>query len=132
MHLSNAYAELAHMYMFSRYPELLDATPKLIENDNWLSINCIGMNWRTLARIANRLGHASPTFIAGRHWHPRQQLGDEGSANMERRYTLRGFLTAHLGFGPQQVTAEQERRWRVHYADIGAQYLAGVPIGTPA
>jgi hypothetical protein len=124
VHMSNAFAEKAHNYMFEHWSELIDTPLELTDCEDWCSINCIGLDWPTLARLTNRLGHAHPRFVAGREWHPRHRIGDEGSANMESRHILQGFLAAHLGFGPQQLTGKQEALWRHSYGEIGLKYLA--------
>ena len=123
VHLSNKYAEMAHEYMFTHWRELIAQPMKLVETDDWMSINLVGMDWATLCRVAERLGRPSPGYIAGRHWRPRSRIGDEGSCNMEKRYILQGFLAGHLGFGPQHVTDEQLRLWRHQYTGIGREYL---------
>lgn len=131
VHMSNAFAEMAHDFMAEHWRELVAAAPAPIPTEDWLSINCIGMNWSTLAELTFRIGHLSPEVIAGRHWHRHQRIGDEGAANLKPRYIMAGFVAAHLGFGPQKITHQQEDRWRRRYRQINAEYLAGVRRSTP-
>lgn len=131
VHLHNSFAALAHDYFFENWRKVLDTSVEEVPTEDWLSINCIGLDWSTLRRIAYRLGTPSPPLIAGRRWSRGNRLGDEGAVNLESRRILRGFTAAHLSFGPQDLTAQQLSSWRSRYADIGAQHLLGVPIGTP-
>jgi hypothetical protein len=50
---------------------------------------------------------------------------DEGAINMVPRMIMRGFLVAHLTFGPQGCTEDQCTAWRQQYGEIGRRYLAG-------
>jgi hypothetical protein len=34
-------------------------------------------------------------------------------------------VVAHLGFGPQKLTDQQEDDWRSRYAPLGKRYLGG-------
>jgi hypothetical protein len=126
VHMSNAYAIAAHEFFFEHWRELLSEPVEMVPTEDWLSINCIGMTAWTLGQIAARLGRPSPRMVAGREWHPRSRLGDEGSANLLPRRILRGFTVAHLGFGPQHVTDDQATFWREHYGKIINEYLTGV------
>jgi hypothetical protein len=129
------HADLAHNYFFDHYTEMLDQPVELIPTEDWLSINCIGYDWRTGCRIAEQLGGPHPSIIAGREWEPSSPMGDEGMANMLSRIIVRGFLAAHLTFGSQehagiqafgsQQHAENLKSWRLRYHGIGQRYLEG-------
>lgn len=136
VHKSNGYAQLAHEHMLGNWRQLLARPLELADIETWLSINFIGMNWELLRRISTKLGRPSPEWIADRQWRAGSRIGDEGSANLLDRKVLRGFTVAHLGFGPQNLTPEQEQGWRDRYATVGADYLASVQklntVGGPA
>lgn len=125
VHMSNDYATMAHEYMLEHWLDLIEQPPALIDNEDWLSINMVGMHWPMLCRISEKIGRRSPAEIAGRLWHPTSRIGDEGAVNMFPRAILRGFTVAHLGFGPQELTAEQEDQWRERYAAIRDKYIGG-------
>ena len=125
VHMSNAFAELAHQYMFDHWFDLVAQPLQVIPSDEWCSINMIGMDWRTLCRLSQKVGKRSPPMIANREWNPRTLIGDEGAANLLPRYLLKGMTAGHLGFGPQKLIPEQEDRFRQGYAVIADQYLAG-------
>jgi len=125
VHLSGEYAVMSHTYMFKHWREMVGQPVKLIKTRDWLSINTIGYDWRTVREIARRIGTPSPGVIAGRSFTPRIKIGDEGMVNMLPRLIFQGFLTAHLSFGPQDahLTDAQLSLWRKRYAAIGQQYL---------
>lgn len=125
VHESNAYAEMAHEYFLEHWPDMLEQRVELAQTEDWLSINLIGMHWPMLCNIAEKIGTRSPRWIAGRLWEPSNRVGDEGAANMFPRAVARGFTVAHLGFGPQKITDEQEADWRGRYAALGKKYLGG-------
>ena len=126
VHESNAYAEMCHEHMFDHWQKLVTRPTGLAEIQTWLSINFIGMDWERLCRITHKIGRVSPEWIADRQWRMGSRMGDEGAANLFPRMVMTGFTTAHLGFGPQKITAEQEEAWQFHYASIGERYLAGL------
>lgn len=125
VHQSNAYAEMAHEYFLEHWPSMLEQRVELAPTEDWLSINLIGMHWPMLCDIAGKIGTPSPEWIAGRRWEPGNTVGDEGAVNMFPRAVLRGFVVAHLGFGPQELTDQQEDGWRSRYAALGKKYLGG-------
>jgi hypothetical protein len=125
VHESNAYAEMAHEYFLEHWLDMLEQPVELVQTEEWLSINLIGMHWPMLCKIAAKLGTRAPREIAGRLWEPSHRVGDEGAVNMFPRALVRGFAAAHLGFGPQKLTAEQEDDWRSRYAKINQTYLGG-------
>jgi len=126
VHMSNEYAHMAHGYMFDHWQEMIGQPVRLVDTEDWLSINFIGLHHSLLCRISDWVGRRSPKLIAGREWTPRHRVGDEGAANMYPRAIVQGFTVAHLGFGPQDLTPEQETALRAEYAVIGDKYLAGV------
>lgn len=126
VHESNEYAQLAHGFMAKNWRELVARPTTLVDTEDWLSINFIGMHWNMLDRMALRLGRRAPDVIAGRRWKTGSRIGDEGAANMFPRKVMSGFTVGHLGFGPQELTPEQEDHWRAQYALIGREYLASV------
>jgi len=125
-HESNRYAQLAHQHMFSHWRQLTARPTSVVETEERLSINFIGFNWAMIDLMGRRIGRRSPPEIAGRTWRPGTRVGDEGAANLFPRAVMRGFTVAHLGFGPQKLSPEQEDEWRTDYAAIGREYLAGV------
>lgn len=125
VHQSNAYAEMAHEYFLEHWPDMLEQRVELAQTEDWLSINLIGMHWPMLCNIAGKIGTRSPEWIAGRRWEPGNIVGDEGAVNMFPRSVVRGFVVAHLGFGPQNLTDQQEDGWRSRYAALGKKYLGG-------
>lgn len=125
VHESNAYAEMAHEYFLEHWPSMLEQRVELAQTEDWLSINLIGMHWPMLCDIAGKIGTSAPEWIAGRRWEPGSLIGDEGAVNMFPRSVARGFVVAHLGFGPQKLTDQQEDGWRSRYAALGKKYLGG-------
>lgn len=125
VHESNAYAEMAHEYFLEHWPSMLEQQVELAQTEDWLSINLIGMHWPMLCSITEKIGTRSPEWIAGRRWEPGNRVGDEGAVNMFPRAVLRGFTVAHLGFGPQKLTDQQEDGWRGRYAELCKKYLGG-------
>ena len=130
VHRSREYAELCHRWFHTNWRHLTDQTPKLIPCEDWLSINAIAYTHTVGTRIASRIGQPSPErIVAGR---PQTRLGDEGSANMQKRYIYTGVVCGHLTFGPQiQSPANPDgmdtavlTELRKLYADITRQYLA--------
>lgn len=126
VHESNEYARLAHQFMFDEWRQLVNRSIGLVDVNTWLSINLIGMDWQTLRQMEAKIGGRSPLRIADRDIRPGSRVGDEGAANMLDRAVLRGFTAAHLGFGPQKLTEDQECEWRESYRQISQQYLKGV------
>lgn len=125
VHQSNAYAEMSHEYFLEHWPSMLEQRVELAQTEDWLSINLIGMHWPMLCDIAGKIGTPAPEWIAGRRWEPGSIVGDEGAVNMFPRSVARGFVVAHLGFGPQKLTDQQEDDWRGRYAALGKKYLGG-------
>ena len=126
VHQSNEGAQLAHRFMFEEWRDLVNRPTSLVEVDTWLSINFIGMTWRTLRQMHGKIGHRCPPCVAGRDFRSGTRIGDEGAANMLDRMVMRGFTAAHLGFGPQNLTEHQEFEWRSDYDEIAWEYLRGV------
>ena len=124
VHLSAEYAEMCHRWFIDNWRTLIDK-PTLLspcEND-WLSINCIGLDHQMLRRVAQWIGRPHPRVVAGRHFR-RGTVGDEGAANMMPRLIDEGFVAAHLNFGPQVAgMSGSVDELRKHYADIARQYL---------
>ena len=122
-HACNYYAEMSHQWFFDNWLEVTDGPVELTPAGDWLSINCIAFD-RTAAKfIGDGVGTPSPPHIAGKDWPPGFPLGDEGAANILPCYVLRGMVAAHLTFGPQNCTDEQQDRWRDEYARIAKEYL---------
>lgn len=124
VHESNAYAEMAHEYFLEHWLEMLEQPVNVTQTEDWLSINLIGMHWPMLCNITEKIGTRSPRLIAGRSWAPADRVGDEGAVNMFPRAVVQGFTVSHLGFGPQNLTDQQEGDWRRRYAEIAQKYLA--------
>lgn len=125
VHESNRYAQLAHSYMLDHWRELTARPTSVVETKEWLSINFIGFHWEMVDLLGRRIGRRSPPEIAGRTWKSGHRVGDEGAVNLSPRAVMRGFTVAHLGFGPQKLTDEQEDEWRAEYMAIGQEYLRG-------
>jgi len=125
VHESNAYAEMAHEYFLENWADMLEQPVDVIQTEDWLSINLVGMHWPMLCKVWEAIGARSPREIAGRLWEPGSRVGDEGAVNMLPRALMRGFTVAHLGFGPQSITEEQEEDWRGRYAALARKYLGG-------
>jgi hypothetical protein len=124
IHKQNRYAEIAHNYFFEHHQELLAQPIELIPTEDWLSINIIGYDWQVAKEAAVRVGQVPhPSFISGRNFPALWGLGDEGMFNMLPRMIMRGFAAAHLTFGPQSCTGDQQARWQGRYAEIGQRYL---------
>lgn len=119
VHLSRDYADMSHRYMFDHAADMLGQPVKLIDTDEWLSINLIGYDWQMGQHIASRLGESPPHFyISGRAFLT-QPLGDEGMVNLLSLKVLQGFLACHLSFGPQGDMSHHLK----DYAALGSQYL---------
>ena len=124
VHKQNAYAELAHGWFFEHYADRVGQDIELVPTEDWLSINCIGYDWRMAREFALQLGRVPhPTHISGRNFPAPWGIMDEGLGNMFPRLIVRGFTACHLTFGPQGCTGEQCERWRGLYAEIGERYL---------
>ena len=124
VHESNAYATMAHEYFLEHWSDMLEHPVNMVQTEDWLSINLVGMHWSMLCKIAARIGARSPQEIAGRFWRPSDRVGDEGAVNMLPRAVMQGFTVSHLGFGPQKLTEQQEEDWQGRYAEIAQKYLA--------
>lgn len=124
VHLSNRFAEIAHQYFHDEWEGLIWDRVKAEPTDDWLSINAIGLDHEAIKFVGSQEGGMSLPHIAGRDWAPGSVLGDEGACNMLPRIILKGFIAAHLTFGPQVATPEQLKRWRTWYAEIAEEYLA--------
>ena len=123
VHLSNAYAAMSHRWFFDNWLNVIDGEVKFISTEDWVSINAIGFDHQAMKFIADNVGTPSPPHIAGRDWADGFPLGDEGACNMLPRAILQGFTAAHLTFGPQYCTDEQQDHWRAEYAKIAGEYL---------
>jgi len=124
VHESNAYAELAHSYMFEHWRTIIGNPLAAAPTGDWLSINCIAFNHHVMRTIADTVGKPSPRFIAGRDCRQWPDIGDEGVANTLPRIIVNGFLAAHLSYGPQKMTDEQANLWRKRYGEIAREYLS--------
>lgn len=124
VHQSNAFAEMSHRWFFENWLDVVDGASELMPSETWLSINCIAFDWAVAHHIGEWVGKPSPERIADRDWPIGTTTGDEGAANMLPRYVLRGFTAAHLTFGPQYCTDEQQNRWRAEYRKIAEAYLS--------
>jgi len=123
VHEDPRFAEMCHTYFFEHWRDMLAQPTKLVTTDDWVSINMVGFDHTVIRKMARKLGGPTPTRIAGRTFTHIDTLGDEGAVNMFPRKIQLGFVAAHLGFGPQQLTLAQEDEWRAGYAQIGADYL---------
>lgn len=124
VHQSNAYAAAAHQHLLANCEALTARPLGLADIETWLSINFIGMNWEMLSLVSARIGRRSPARIADRKWGPTARVGDEGACNMFDRAVMTGFTVGHLGFGPQDVTPEQEDSWRIGYTYVANRHMA--------
>lgn len=125
-HLHAAMAAMAHQHFFQHGPALLRQRPKVIPTEDWVSINMIGYDWPVGVQLAELVGTPSPALIAGRGFRPElDRLGDEGAANMLPRAILRGFVAAHLTFGPQNVREPDAVAWREAYQRISDAVASG-------
>lgn len=125
VHLSNEYARRSHEYFMEHWQSLVGHPLEFkVDMINWLSINFIAFDWSVAKFIGDHVGQYSPPHIRGRDWLPSQILGDEGAANLCDIAIAKGFMAAHLGFGPQCPTDEQLDQWRTVYESIGRNYLS--------
>lgn len=124
VHMSNEYAEMSHQWFFENWDAKINNSMAVTSVDTWLSINCIAFDWEVARHIGELAGKPSPERIADRVWPIGTITGDEGAANMLPRYVLQGFRAAHLTFGPQYCSDEQQDRWRAEYAKIAQEYLS--------
>ncbi len=124
IHKQNQYAQFAHTWFFEHYADRLGQPLELIPTTDWLSINCIGYDYRIACEFAAKLGTVPhPQHIAGRNFPAPWGIMDEGLTNMFPRLLLRGFTACHLTFGPQSCTGEQCEAWRKCYAEVVREYL---------
>lgn len=139
IHMSNAYTEMCHTYMFEHHDQLLDKPIELVPSEDWLSINAVGYDWSFLRHVLKTIGTSHPAHLAGRPmagWG--RCFGDEGVFQTLPRYIVKGFTAAHLTYGPQNPTDEQYARWRANYRQLGQDYLNSeisrkpAPEGLPA
>jgi hypothetical protein len=126
VHKSTEYAAMAHNYFFDHHQDLLEQPIKCVPTTQWLSINTIGYTATMATAIANKVGSTcgtakKPKLVAGRAL---TSFGDEGLVNTFPRSIMRGFLSCHLTFGPQNLTDEILAPWRSRYGEIGQGYLA--------
>ena len=132
VHMSSEYAYQAHEYFAATWRGLTARPTAVRDIRTWLSINFIGMNHQMLRLLSSRIGQRSPAMIADREWGPNARIGDEGAANLFSRAVLTGFTVGHLGFGPQNLTADDEDLYRRGYAQVAQDYLAGCSkVNTP-
>lgn len=126
VHLSADYAEMSHRWFHSNWRTLIGgADTDIVPSNDWVSINAIALTWPVLQCVAALLGTVPPSEIAGRHFTDRNRVGDEGACNMLPRMIHKGFVVAHLNFGPQ-IAAMEPETWtelRKLYSDISGQYL---------
>jgi hypothetical protein len=125
VHRSAEYADCCHRWFHTNWRELIAQPPQLIPCQDWLSINALAMSWEISRRVSSLIGTRHPRVVAGRTFHPRNRVGDEGAANMLPRLINTGFVVGHLNFGPQLQAMDPAllTELRKLYADIGAQYL---------
>ncbi len=124
-HKHGSFAARAHRHFFDNHGEILSRRLEVVDTEDWLSINCVGLDHEVMSFLAHKIGRPSPTWIAGRKW-LNTKLGDEGACNMLPRKIVRGFTAAHLMFGPQNCPPPQLDEWRREYGRIGSDYLEGV------
>ena len=124
VHCSSEYAELAHRHFHGWWPDMLKQSPQVIPTEDWLSINCIGMNHQTLCALAEPIGTPTPACVAGWWWPTDFLTNDERAANMLPRAIYRGFLAAHLSFGPQDLPPSRWDQIRDRYRTVMRDYLA--------
>jgi hypothetical protein len=124
VHLSVEYARRVHRYALDHFPELINQPLQVIPTQDWLSINCIGMNHDMMKTLAETVGTVSPPRIAGRVMGP-ARIGDEGMINTLPRAIVQGFTAVHLSFGVQhqQMSENEWNQLRAQYANVGQQYL---------
>lgn len=123
VHLHGTYARFSHDFALEHWDELIDMQPEAVATKDWMSINAIAYDWTIGCKVAELLGQQSPAGIAGRKFKRGQIIGDEGACNMFPRQVFRGFLAAHLTFGPQELPEEIWTEYRKRYAEVGRLYL---------
>lgn len=139
VHDYSDFAERAHGYFFEHWAEIVNQPIELIPTLDWLSINIVGFDWSTLQYVLSTIGKLHPDYLAGRQmrvpnpvagrsarhekWPFGKVFGDEGVFQTLHRIIVKGFTAAHLTYGPQKSSADQQDRWRKGYREIGEKYL---------
>jgi len=125
VHLYPRFALLSHGHFLGGWPSYMNNTPELIPTTDWLSINLIGYTAHMANRLASMLETPSPKVIAGRKFSASATIGDEGGVNLLPRFIQRGFMAAHLTFGPQdrKMLSTDLADLRGRYLDVGEKYL---------
>lgn len=140
VHRHREFAAMAHKYFFAHWREMTNQPIELIPATDWLSINCIGYDYRNACRFHALLGDRTPRgAYADVNNLPAAikldgNLGDEGIVNLFPRLIMKGFTAAHLYFGPQRdkMNDAQISDLRNHYADIGQKYRASTDVEATA
>lgn len=122
VHEHGEFAKMSHNYAIQHWPRLLNMPVKAVPTKDWLSINLIAYHWDLGRRIAEEIGKPHPEEIAGRVFES-GFVGDEGACNLFPRQIVKGFLAAHLTFGPQNLPKEEWDVYRKQYAEAGRIYL---------
>ncbi len=123
VHMSNEYAEMSHRQFFENWRDTVGKDLKVIPTEDWVSINAVGLDWGAMRFVAKQIGTPHPPHVAGRDWPVGSLVGDEGACNMLPRKIVQGFTAAHLTFGPQHCSGEQQARWLSEYSKIIKEYL---------
>jgi hypothetical protein len=126
VHMSNEYARRCHEHFLERWEPLVGQPLEAVPCTDWLSINFIAFDWDVAKFIGDRVGGQSPLHIRGRDWPPYQILGDEGAANLCDVIVAKGYMAAHISFGPQSITDAQWDEWLTLYESVGTRYLEGL------
>jgi hypothetical protein len=130
VHQSREYALMAHKYFIDHWQELVGQPIELVPATDWLSINVIGYDWRMGKLIHAALGKKPPRNAYSELQNvpaqikPDGTLGDEGVCNLHPIVIMRGFIAAHLYFGPQrgQMKTIQVADLQNRYRAVGEQY----------
>ncbi len=129
IHMSGEFADMVHTYFFEHHAEILGQPIELVPTEDWLSINAVGYDWRTLHKVMSTIGKPQPAYLAGRSMHGWGRVfGDEGVFQTLPRIIVKGFTAAHLTFGPQNPSNKQLATWRRRYAEVGQSYLASAAV----
>lgn len=123
VHEHGEFAAMAHEYALKHWDKLLNMSVKPVTTEDWLSINLIAYDWALGREIVDQLGKPSPPEISGRSFNKGTFIGDEGACNLFPRQIVKGFLAAHLTFGPQKLPKEQWNDYRRQYSELGRLYL---------
>lgn len=123
VHEHGEFATFSHDFALAHWDKLLHMPFKSVATKDWLSINMISYDWDTGRQVVDPLGYPPPLEIAGRTFRADSVVGDEGACNMLPRQIVKGFLAAHLTFGPQELPKEEWDLYRRRYGEAGKVYL---------